>query len=148
MFRGRHEYTMTKTGRVSIPSRFREFCRKKYQSEKLVVTNYDQYLLAYPEKEWDKIAKKFSQVSMTDTSATDAVRYFVGSSVDCPVDGQGRVLIPQTLREYAQLEDEVVIVGMMTRMEIWSKRVFNENNGVGAYETFKKNKDILAERGI
>lgn len=148
MFRGRHEYTMTKTGRVSIPSRFRELCKKKYRDEKFVLTNFAQYLLLYPEREWDKVAKKFSEVSMTNTSAMAAVRYFVGNSVDCSVDSQGRVLIPQTLREYAHLENEVVIVGMIEKIEIWSKSVWIENNGVGAFETFDKNRETLTEHGI
>ena len=144
---------MTKTGRVSIPSKFREVCREKYSDEIFVITNFDRYLLAYPTKEWNKIEKKLSRISITDSKVTSSIRYLMGSAVDCPVDNQGRVLIPQSLRSYAAIETEVVLVGMMEKIEIWSKKFWEEEYGTGTHDTgtydkFRQKSEVLAKYGI
>ncbi len=148
MFRGRYEHTMTKTGRVSIPSRFREVCRTKYSDETFIVTNFDRFLLAYPLKEWSRLETKLSKVSMTESEVTAWIRYFVGNAQDCPVDNQGRVLVPPKLREHAGLENEVVLVGMMTKIELWSKETWESENGQRDFETFGRSKEILAQYGL
>ena len=139
---------MTKTGRVSIPSKFREVCRKKYSDETFVITNFDRYLIAYPTREWNELEKKLSKVSMTDNEAMSSIRYLMGNAVDCPIDNQGRVLIPQSLRSYANIETEVILVGMLKKIEIWSKEIWEKENGSGAFETFIQSREVLAGYGL
>ena len=139
---------MTKTGRVSIPSRFREVCRRKYSDETFVIINFDRYLLAYPLKEWAKIETKLSKVSITESEVINSIRYIMKSATDCSVDNQGRVLVPQDLREYAGIENEVVLVGMMNKIELWSKDTWESENGQGAFDTFSRSKEILAQYGL
>lgn len=148
MFRGRYEHTMTKTGRVSIPSKFREVLRKNNSDETFVITNFDSYLIAYPMREWSELERKLSKISLTDSEATSSIRYLMGNAVDCPIDNQGRVLIPQSLRSYAGIETEVVLVGMLKKVEIWSRETWEKENGSGAFENFRQSREVLAKYGL
>jgi len=148
MFRGRYEHTMTDKGRVSMPARFREVCREKYGDETFVITNFDKCLVAYPLKEWNEIERKVSELPQFKQEVISFLRYLMGSAVDCPLDGQGRVLIPQPLRNHARINKDVVMVGMLTRIEIWSKEVWEVEQSERAYEEFKKSRETLAGQGL
>ncbi|MGI9533871.1 MAG: division/cell wall cluster transcriptional repressor MraZ [Thermodesulfobacteriota bacterium] len=148
MFRGRYEHTVTNTGRVSIPSRFREVCRDKYGEETFVITNFDKCLVAYPLKEWNEIENKISELPQFRQDVTAFMRYLMGGAVDCPIDSQGRVLIPQTLRSHANINKEVVMIGMLKKIEIWAKETWDEQESISSYEQFKKSREILAEHGL
>ncbi|MEQ9618197.1 MAG: division/cell wall cluster transcriptional repressor MraZ [Deltaproteobacteria bacterium] len=148
MFRGRYEHTMTDKGRVSIPAKFREVCREKYGDETFVITNFDKCLVAYPLKEWNEIERKVSELPQFKHEVISFLRYLMGGAVDCPLDGQGRVLIPQSLRNHARIDRELVMIGMLTRIEIWSKEVWEQEEAARAYDEFKKSRDILAGQGL
>ena len=148
MFRGRYEHTMTDKGRVSMPAKFREVCKEKYGDETFVITNFDKCLVAYPLKEWNEIERKVSELPQFKQEVISFLRYLMGGAVDCPLDGQGRVLIPQTLRSHAHINKEVVMVGMLTRIEIWSKEVWEVEQSERAYEEFKKSRETLAGEGL
>ena len=148
MFRGRYEHTMTDKGRVSMPAKFREVCKEKYGDETFVITNFDKCLVAYPMKEWSEIERKVSELPQFKQEVISFLRYLMGGAVDCPLDGQGRVLIPQPLRNHARLNKEVVLVGMLTRIEIWAKEVWEVEQSERAYEEFKKSRETLAGQGL
>ncbi|MGI9554146.1 MAG: division/cell wall cluster transcriptional repressor MraZ [Thermodesulfobacteriota bacterium] len=148
MFRGRYEHTVTNTGRVSIPSRFREVCRDKYGEETFVITNFDKCLIAYPLKEWNEIENKISELPQFRQDVMAFMRYLMGGAVDCPIDSQGRVLIPQSLRGHANINKEVVMIGMLKKIEIWAKETWDEQESISSYEQFKKSREILAEHGL
>ena len=148
MFRGRYEHTMTDKGRVSIPAKFREICREKYGDETFVITNFDKCLVAYPLKEWNEIERKVSELPQFKQEVISFLRYLMGGAVDCPLDGQGRVLIPQSLRNHARIDKELIMIGMLTRIEIWSREVWQEEEQARAYDEFKKSRDILAGQGL
>jgi MraZ protein len=120
MFRGNFEHTIDQKGRLSIPSRFRELLREHYE-EKFIVTRSENCLEAYPEAEWVKLEKKISQLPQLDKNAKAVMRFLVSSAIECPVDKQGRILIPQYLRNHAGLEKDVVLAGMIDKVEIWAK---------------------------
>lgn len=148
MFRGRYEHTMTDKGRVSMPAKFREVCKEKYGDETFVITNFDKCLVAYPLKEWNEIEKKVAALPQFKQEVISFLRYLMGGAVDCPLDGQGRVLIPQSLRSHAHINRDVMMVGMLTRIEIWSKEVWEVEQSERAYEEFKKSREILAGQGL
>lgn len=148
MFRGKYEHTVTNTGRVSIPSKFREVCRDKYSEESFVITNFDRCLVAYPLKEWNEIEKKISTLPQFRQDVISFMRYLMGGAVDCHLDGQGRVLIPQLLRNNAKINKEVVMIGMLKKIEIWAKEVWEQEESISSYEQFKKSREILAEHGL
>ncbi len=121
IFRGRFEYTIDPKGRVNIPSRFREQLSDT-GLETVVITNYSGCLYAYPNREWERIEQKLaSKVSSVNKKKNAFVRFFVGGAVEVAPDKQGRILIPPSLRSYAGLDREVVILGMPNRFEIWDR---------------------------
>lgn len=139
---------MTDKGRVSMPAKFREVCKEKYGDETFVITNFDKCLVAYPLKEWNEIERKVSELPQFKQEVISFLRYLMGGAVDCPIDGQGRVLIPQPLRNHAHINKDVVMVGMLTRIEIWSKEVWDVEQSERAYEEFKKSRETLAGQGL
>lgn len=125
IFRGRFEYTIDPKGRVNIPSRFREQLSDT-GLETVVITNYSGCLYAYPTGEWERIEQKLaSKVSSVNKKKNAFVRFFVGGAVEVTPDKQGRILIPPSLRSYAGLDREIVILGMPNRFEIWDRERWN-----------------------
>ena len=131
IFRGRFEYVIDDKGRVNIPSPFRERLQEHGQIS-FFITNYSGCLYAYAEKDWSRIEEKLSQISSTDPKKNAFVRFFLGGAVEVVTDKQGRILIPPSLRAYAQLDKEVVFQGMPNRFEIWSLARWQE--AVGRFE--------------
>src|SRR3972149_849732 len=122
IFRGRYEYTIGPKGRVNIPSRFR-YQRSETGKESVVITNYEHCIYAYPAEEWERIEEKLAaKVSSVNRKKNAFVRFFVGGAVEVTPDKQGRILIPPSLRSYAGLDRDVVIIGMPNRLEIWDRQ--------------------------
>ncbi len=119
IFRGRFEYSIDPKGRVNIPSSFRERLQESGQ-ESFFLTNFSDCLYAYAADDWARIEERLSHVSSTDRTKNLFVRSFFGGAVEVVPDKQGRILVPPSLRSYAGLEKEVVIVGLPNRFEIWS----------------------------
>ena len=107
-------------GRLSIPARFRDVLKAKYDGG-LMITTMPNCLAAYPFEEWRKIEEKFSKYRLATPEIRAYQRFFLAGAVECPIDGQGRVLIPASLRKEAELTREVVLSGMLNYFEIWSK---------------------------
>lgn len=120
MFRGRFDHTIDEKGRTSIPSKFREVLASNYD-ERLMITNFDGCLWAYPVLEWQGIENKVASLPQFKEEVKALQRVFISAATECPIDKQGRILVPPTLREYASLNKDIVLVGMTRRIEIWSK---------------------------
>lgn len=120
MFRGRFHYGIDSKGRLSIPSKFREVLSSNYD-ERLIVTNFDQCLWAYPITEWQELERKVAELPQFLDEVRALQRVFISAATECPLDKQGRVLIPPSLRDYADIKRDVVLVGMTKRIEIWSR---------------------------
>ncbi len=116
MFLGEFEHTIDDKGRIAIPARFREEL-----SEGLVLTRgFDNCLQAFPRQAWLPLAERVSQMSLGSEDARYLRRLLFSGAAEVEVDRQGRILIPQNLREYAGLAEQVVIAGLDTYFEIWS----------------------------
>lgn len=124
MFRGRYEHGLDAKARLSIPSKFREVLTANYD-ERLVVTNFDNCLWAYPAAEWAKIEEKVAALPQFKEEVKALQRVFISAATECPIDRSGRILIPPTLRDYAAIDRDVILVGMINRIEIWSKERWN-----------------------
>jgi MraZ protein len=125
MFRGSHPHTLDDKGRIIIPTRFRDFIRAG-GNDAVMITGMDKCLFAYPLEDWSKLeAKILAQVESSETMRRFR-RFFVGNAQECPLDRQGRVLIPPQLRSYAALDRDIVLVGVLNRFEIWSKQNWNK----------------------
>lgn len=121
MFLGEFEHAIDDKGRVAVPARFREEL-----SEGLVLTRgFDACLQAFPRARWQELSAKVSSLSLGSPEARTLRRILFSNAAEVEVDRQGRILIPQNLREYAGLAEQVVITGMDNYFEIWSSDRWN-----------------------
>ncbi len=125
MFRGRYFHVMDDKGRITIPPRYRDILQER-QEKHLVVTNLDGYLIAFPLSEWEVIEQRLSQLSFLRKDFRAFQRLFVSGAAECPLDRQGRILIPPSLRQYARLNREVVLAGAVRCFEIWDRRAWDQ----------------------
>ena len=123
MFTGSFFHTMDNKGRVSIPSRYRDILQER-QDRQLILTNFDNYLLAFPQSEWVKIEAKMGEQALFRKDVRAFQRFLISGVEECPLDRQGRILVPQNLREYAKLTREVALVGMVRCFELWDRAAF------------------------
>lgn len=124
MFMGEYNHSIDTKGRLIIPSRFRE----ELGDEFVVTKGLDGCLFVFPNNEWQAFEEKLKALPLTNKSARQFARFFVAGATPCELDKQGRILLPQTLREFAGLEKDVVLTGMLNRIEIWSKTKWVENS--------------------
>ncbi|WP_026485525.1 division/cell wall cluster transcriptional repressor MraZ [Caldanaerobius polysaccharolyticus] len=116
MFFGEYQHTMDSKGRVIMPSKFREGLGDTF----IITKGLDECLFVYSLSEWERIEHKLKELPLNKKDARAFMRFFFAGASQCEVDKQGRVLIPQNLREYASLKKDLMIIGVSTRVEIWS----------------------------
>ena len=127
MFRGSSFHTMDSKGRIIIPARFRDVI-KADGSYGVMLSRMDGALIAYTYDEWRKIENRILTLAEKSESMRRFRRVFIGGSFECPCDKQDRILIPQNLREYAEFEKDIVLVGVLEHFEIWSRDSWNREN--------------------
>jgi len=122
MFRGLHTINLDAKGRLAIPTKYREPLAELCGA-RLVATidTEERCLLIYPVNEWEEIQQKIEALPSFNPVARRIQRLLIGHATDLELDGSGRVLLPQPLREYAGLEKESVLVGQGKKLELWSK---------------------------
>lgn len=122
MFLGEFEHTIDEKGRIAIPARFREEI-----SMGLVITRgFDHCLQAFPKPVWLTLSERISGLSLGQEEARNLRRLIFSGAAEVELDRQGRVLIPLNLREYASLSEQVIIAGLNTHFEIWSRERWHE----------------------
>ena len=125
MFAGRFEYGIDDKSRVSIPAKFREVLSTNHDL-RLILTNLDGCIVAYPYQEWLTIQEKMSNTGAISKEARAFLRYFNSGASECPLDKLGRILIPQTLKGDAHIKKSVVIIGNGKKIEIWADEAWAE----------------------
>jgi MraZ protein len=125
VFRGRFHHNIDTKGRLNFPAKFRDVLSSSYE-DKLIIVKYSQCLRAYPLSEWITFEKSKSQ-QYRNEAQEDTLRMVLSSLAECGFDKQGRILIPQNLRDYAVLSKEVVLIGMFKKIEIWDKGRLNDH---------------------
>ena len=123
---GEFNHSIDAKGRLIIPSKFRDILGEDF----VITKGLDGCLFLYPNNEWKIFEEKLRTLPLTNKNARTFTRCFLGSAVDGGLDKQGRVLISSALRTFAGLEKEVVLVGVLDRVEIWDKAKWDENNAV------------------
>lgn len=126
MFMGEYNHTIDAKGRIIVPSKFRESLGDEF----VVTGGLDGCLFVYPNDEWMEFIAQLKNLPGSK-EARQLQRYFLAGAANCEVDKQGRILIPNKLRESAALEKEIVFVGVLNKIEIWSKERWDSNNDYG-----------------
>lgn len=126
MFIGEYEHTIDPKSRIIMPAKFREGLGIKFVITKSFT---DRCLVAYSQEEWTNFENKLKTLPTTDKEVTRFIRAFFSAAIECEIDKQGRILISSKLKEYAKLEKDVIIIGALTKVEIWSKAVWEKYNG-------------------
>jgi MraZ protein len=122
MFIGEFTHSVDKKGRLAIPAKF----RKKLAQGAVVTRGLDDCLFLYPKNEWEKLAKKLSQLPISQKNARAFARLMLAGAYDVDLDKQGRIVIPQYLRKFASIKNETVIAGLYSRLEIWDVTKWNK----------------------
>ena len=127
MFRGSSFHTIDDKGRIIIPARFKDIIRAG-GGDGVMVSRMDACLFAYTHVEWGKIESRVLSLAEKSDYLRRFRRVFVGGAFDCPCDKQGRILIPPTLRQYADIHKDIVLVGVLDHFEIWSREQWENEN--------------------
>ena len=137
MFLGEYEHTMDDKGRVAVPARFREAL-----GDGIVITRgFEKCLMAFPRERWDQLSQQVSALPLGQTDARNLRRLLFSGAQDLQLDRQGRILIPQNLREYAGLNVQAIVAGLNTHFEIWSAERWGE-----VLDTLDVNGSAIAEQ--
>lgn len=127
MFRGFSTLSVDSKGRLAVPSRYRDRLLSMADGCLVLTLNpLDRSLWLYPMSEWEVIESKLAALSDFDKQSRRAKQMMRGYATDCQMDGQGRILIPQELREYAGLEKQLVILGQGNKFELWDELAWNQ----------------------
>jgi MraZ protein len=121
VFIGEFNHSMDPKGRISMPSKFRDELGETFY----ITKGLDNCLFVFPLDEWQLFEEKLKALPMTNKNARAFVRLFFSGASECAFDKQGRILIPQPLRDHAGIDREAVIIGTGTRVEIWSQNGWN-----------------------
>lgn len=135
MLMGEFSHSIDAKGRLIIPSKLRENLGEEF----VMTRGLDGCLSIYPMTEWNLFAEKLRSLPLTDDNARQFLRFFVSGATPCELDKQGRVLVPATLREYAGLEKDVILTGMLNRVDIWDKGRWNAKNDFSDMSSIAKN---------
>ncbi len=120
MFMSEYNHTVDAKGRLIIPSKFREVLGEEF----VISKGMDGCLFVYANDDWAAFEQKLTSLPMTNKEARKFARFFLAGAAQVELDKQGRILLPAALREFAELDKDVVLVGVGSRIEIWSKEKY------------------------
>lgn len=137
MFIGEYQHTLDVKGRMFVPSKFRDELGDTF----IVTLGLDNCLFVFPQEEFDRLKAKLDAVSITNKDARRFARFFFARACECEMDKQGRIMLPNNLREYAGLTKDVTVVGVSNRVELWNKESWETDH---SFENFSP--DELSEK--
>lgn len=143
MFIGEYQHNIDEKGRLAVPIKFREQLAKGA----VVTRGLDNCLFLYPQKDWEALADKLSKLPISKANTRAFARLMLAGAMDCEIDGQGRIILPDYLRKYAALKKKAVVAGLYNRLEIWDETAWNKYK----LSTEKRGGDIaeaLGELGV
>ena len=141
MLYGEYEHTIDRKGRLIVPAKFRQALKDHDEKTLFLTRGLDGCLFLFPESEWRLAENRFKQISFTKVEGRKFNRLFFSGASEVSVDSLGRMLVPKMLKEFAQIKQDVVIVGVSTRMEIWAKEKWQ-----AFYESSRQSFEEVAER--
>lgn len=139
MFIGEYQHNLDEKGRLAVPAKF----RLRLEKGAVVTKGLDNCLFLYPKKEWEELAKKLSNLPISQKGARAFARMMLAGAFDVDIDKQGRITIPQTLRIFATIKKNAVIAGLYSRLEIWDQASWDNYRK----KTEKESSDIAEKLG-
>lgn len=143
MFMGEYQHSIDEKGRIIIPAKFREDLGEKF----IVTRGLDNCLFVYPLVQWKILEEKIKELPTSHADTRAFVRMFFSGAVEAELDKQGRVVIPQHLREHARIERDAYVIGVSTKVEIWSKESW-ENYSNQAQQSYEAIAEKIIDIGI
>lgn len=143
MFYGEYQHSLDNKGRVIIPAKFREIFKENYVEKFFITRGLDQCLFVFTEETWKAQEKKFRELPFTKGEARKFNRLYFSGASEVICDKQGRILIPDYLKSYGGIQEDVVIIGVSDRIEIWAQEKWKE-----FFDSNKDNFEELAEKLI
>jgi MraZ protein len=137
LFIGEYRRGLDVKGRIIVPAKFRDGLGDKF----VLTKGLDGCLFAYSKEEWANFEAKIRELPLTNKDARAFVRFFFAGAIECEIDKQGRTLIPPMLRDYAGLSKDLVIIGVLNRVEVWSQEKWENYSEAEDLEA-----DVLAEK--
>jgi MraZ protein len=122
MFIGEYTYSIDDKKRLAIPAKFRKLLGKKA----VITRGLDNCLFLYTMKDWQNQAIKLSKLPLAQADARGLSRVMLAGAMECDLDNLGRILVPDYLKNYAQLQKKIVVAGVFNRIEIWDEDKWNE----------------------
>ncbi len=143
VFRGVNAIQLDEKGRINFPARYRSRLEEEAKGQLIVTIDTEvRCLLLYPLTAWESIEQKIETLPSFNRQARRIQRLLIGHATEAELDGQGRILIPQPLREYAELQKSVVLVGQGKKFEIWNENSWNEARKVWIEEGLETGGDL------
>lgn len=122
MFIGEYNHNLDSKGRLAVPAKLRASLR----GGAVVTKGLDNCLFLYPNKQWNELAKKLSQLPTSQAKPRVFARFMLASAMNVDFDNQGRITLPEYLRDFAMLKKKTIIVGLYDRLEIWDEDAWNK----------------------
>lgn len=143
MFMGEYQHTLDSKGRLIIPAKLRE----NLGTSAVMTRGLDNCLFLFPLSEWKILEVKLKSLPLTKADARQFVRFFFSGATESEFDKQGRITIPQNLRDYSKIDKDVTVIGVSNRVEIWSTELWNEYMSI-AEESYEEIAENIVELGI
>ena len=137
MFTGTYQNSIDSKNRMIIPAKYRD----QLGGRCMLPRGFDRCLYIYSMEDWDVLVEKIKKLKQSDRDVRKFIREFFSNTEECNLDAQGRILIPQNLREYAGITKELVTKGAMDKIEIWSAEVLDSPDG----ENMMDNEEFVAK---
>ncbi len=141
MFYGEYKHGLDRKGRLILPARFRDVCRESGIDKFFLTRGLDKCIFMFCEEEWRAQEKKFKGLSFTKQESRSFNRLFFSGAVEVIPDKQGRFIIPQYLKQYADIKGDAVVIGVSNRIEIWDASAWETfyTNSSGTFEQIAEN---------
>lgn len=125
-FKGSYTYSVDDKGRVNLPAKLRKYVSPESNDTFVITRGFEKCLFVYPVDEWNKLEQNLRSLSSYDPEHRRFIRALLELASESQLDGQARLSIPQELRDYANIKNEVRIIGTLDKIELWDPQIYEE----------------------
>lgn len=125
-FKGSYEYSIDNKGRINIPAKLRKYVSPEANDTFIITRGFEKCLFVYPQDEWNKLENSIRALSPTNPQHRFFMRVLLQQAVESQLDGQSRITIPKDLLQFASIEDEVTILGVLEHIEVWNPKEYKQ----------------------